>query len=98
MPPKGTDRALTSDVQHCERNVLVNDILDMEPWNEPSVVEGLDGTRDKPNVGIVVTTSPSFNLNRMVVFPAASSPTCERIISENFISENFVNSGTRTYH
>merc|ERR1711934_692288 len=29
----------------------------------------------KPMVGIVVTTSPSFSLYRMVVLPAASSPT-----------------------
>ena len=28
-----------------------------------------------PIVGIVVTISPNFNLYRMVVFPAASSPT-----------------------
>ena len=29
-----------------------------------------------PMVGMVVTISPSFSLYRMVVFPAASSPTC----------------------
>lgn len=29
-----------------------------------------------PMVGIVVTISPSFSLYRMVVLPAASSPTC----------------------
>lgn len=28
-----------------------------------------------PIVGIVVTISPSFNLYKIVVFPAASSPT-----------------------
>ena len=28
-----------------------------------------------PIVGIVVTTSPNFNLYKMVVFPAASRPT-----------------------
>ena len=30
---------------------------------------------DLPMVGIVVTISPSFNLYKMVVFPAASRPT-----------------------
>lgn len=32
-------------------------------------------------VGIVVTISPSFSLYRMVVFPAASSPTIRILIS-----------------
>lgn len=34
-----------------------------------------------PIVGMVVTTSPSFSLYRMVVFPAASSPTIRILIS-----------------
>merc|ERR1711934_1316840 len=34
----------------------------------------------KPIVGIVVTISPSFSLYRMVVFPAASSPTMRILI------------------
>ena len=32
-------------------------------------------------VGIVVTISPSFNLYKMVVFPAASNPTINILIS-----------------
>merc|ERR1719263_2289969 len=35
----------------------------------------------KPIVGIVVTTSPSFNLYKIVVFPAASRPTINIRIS-----------------
>ena len=34
-----------------------------------------------PIVGIVVTISPSFNLYRIVVFPAASKPTISILIS-----------------
>eukprot|EP00732_Lithocolla_globosa_P003698 Lithocolla_globosa_v1_NODE_3071_length_1772_cov_4.612922.p2 type:complete len:107 gc:universal NODE_3071_length_1772_cov_4.612922:1433-1753(+) len=34
-----------------------------------------------PIVGIVVTTSPSFNLYKMLVFPAASSPTIKILTS-----------------
>lgn len=34
-----------------------------------------------PIVGMVVTISPSFSLYRMVVFPAASSPTIRILIS-----------------
>ena len=34
-----------------------------------------------PIVGIVVTISPSFNLYKIVVFPAASSPTMRMRIS-----------------
>lgn len=34
-----------------------------------------------PIVGIVVTISPSFNLYKMVVFPAASKPTIKIRIS-----------------
>ena len=34
-----------------------------------------DRSRSSPIVGIVVTISPSFNLYKIVVFPAASSPT-----------------------
>lgn len=37
--------------------------------------------RHPPIVGIVVTISPSFNLYRMVVFPAASRPTINIRIS-----------------
>lgn len=33
-------------------------------------------TGSSPMVGIVVTISPSFSLYRIVVLPAASSPTC----------------------
>ena len=36
---------------------------------------------DRPIVGMVVTISPSFSLYRMVVFPAASSPTMRILIS-----------------
>jgi hypothetical protein len=35
----------------------------------------------KPIVGIVVTISPSFNLYRMVVLPAASRPTIKILLS-----------------
>lgn len=36
---------------------------------------------DSPMVGIVVTISPSLSLYKMVVFPAASSPTIRILIS-----------------
>lgn len=37
--------------------------------------------QDLPMVGMVVTISPSLSLYRMVVFPAASSPTIKILIS-----------------
>jgi hypothetical protein len=40
-----------------------------------------DEKGNRPIVGIVVTISPSFNLYRMVVFPAASRPTIKIRIS-----------------
>jgi hypothetical protein len=36
----------------------------------------------KPIVGIVVTISPSFNLYKIVVLPAASRPTIKILISD----------------
>src|SRR5690349_14255579 len=47
----------------------------------------------KPMVGIVVTTSPSFNLYNMVVLPAASNPTIKILISflPNMRAQNFPN-------
>jgi len=46
-----------------------------------------------PMVGMVVITSPSFNLYRMVVFPAASRPTISILISRlaNSIFTSFDN-------
>lgn len=40
-----------------------------------------------PIVGMVVTISPSFNLYRIVVLPAASKPTVKK--NEEYIEENF---------
>ncbi len=40
-------------------------------------LEQSEGVKKRaPMVGIVVTTSPSFSLYKIVVFPAASRPTC----------------------
>ena len=39
------------------------------------MVTSYNNVVDSPIVGIVVTISPSFSLYRIVVFPAASSPT-----------------------
>ena len=36
---------------------------------------------DLPIVGIVVTTSPNFNLYKIVVFPAASRPTRDKKVN-----------------
>lgn len=44
-----------------------------------------------PIVGMVVTISPSFSLYRIVVFPAASSPTVEK-------SRTYENDRTRILH
>ncbi len=38
-------------------------------------------------VGMVVTISPSFNLYRMVVLPAASRPTCTHAQSSSYAFE-----------
>lgn len=43
---------------------------------------------DSPMVGIVVTISPSLSLYKMVVFPAASSPTIRILIS--FLPNNLL--------
>lgn len=40
---------------------------------------------NSPMVGMVVTISPSFSLYRMVVLPAASSPTCRHKHQVRFI-------------
>jgi len=42
-----------------------------------------------PMVGMVVTISPSFNLYKMVVFPAASNPTINILIS--FLPKKLLN-------
>jgi len=44
----------------------------------------------KPMVGMVVTTSPSFSLYKMVVLPAASRPTIR--IRMSFLPKNLVKS------
>lgn len=53
-------------------------------------------------VGMVVTISPSFSLYKMVVLPAASSPTCEdrRALSEcsRHASKVLGNTQLGTYH
>ena len=53
-------------------------------------------------VGMVVTISPSFSLYRMVVLPAASSPTCRdrRAVKQvfHYSSNAFVNIRIPTHH
>ena len=44
-----------------------------------------------PIVGMVVTISPSFNLYRIVVLPAASKPTVNK--NKKQMEENFQNLG-----
>ena len=44
-----------------------------------------------PIVGMVVTISPSFNLYRIVVLPAASKPTVKK--NEEYIEKDFKNLG-----
>lgn len=53
----------------------------------------LETEKFAPIVGIVVTISPSFNLYRIVVFPAASSPTIRILISffPHNLSKSFEN-------
>ena len=79
VAPQRADLVLAADVPHGEANVLVLDRLDVEALNVKSVLRSLFicfmKTPHLPMVGIVVTISPSFSLYRMVVLPAASSPT-----------------------
>lgn len=88
MPPQGPDLVLSTNIPDGELDVLIFDRLNVEAcesdqyacrWNfderSGRVVEIV------PIVGMVVTISPSFNLYRIVVFPAASKPTIKILIS-----------------
>ena len=82
VAPQRADLVLAADVPHGEADVLVLDGLYVESFktniNYWSLLDTYFFKKLKPRlpmVGIVVTISPSFSLYRMVVFPAASSPT-----------------------
>lgn len=74
VAPEGPDLVLTTHIPDGEGDVLVLDRLDVETC---SVSTPCNTARafHVPIVGIVVTISPSLSLYRMVVLPAASSPT-----------------------
>ena len=61
-------------------NTIIRNYLSSRPYLPLGKYESLQEQpnpkdMNSPIVGIVVTTSPNFNLYRIVVFPAASSPT-----------------------
>lgn len=85
MPPKRPDLVLATDIPDGELDVLVFDGFNIEAyWRLVVSILRLLKSRtcfDAPIVGIVVTISPSFNLYKIVVLPAASRPTIKMRIS-----------------
>lgn len=76
MPPKGTDLVLSSDIPDSEGDVLVFHSLNVKACMHYASGRGnAEIQLYSPIVGMVVTISPNFSLYRMVVLPAASSPT-----------------------
>ncbi|KAI9922047.1 hypothetical protein PsorP6_000193 [Peronosclerospora sorghi] len=69
MAPEWTNLVLTTDIPHRKANVFVLHRFHIEAYS------------NIPIVGIVVTTSPSLSLYKMVVLPAASRPTIRIRIS-----------------
>ena len=76
VTPERSDLILTTNIPDSETDILVFNGLHVEPCKHKAEILCLeDRNRSSPIVGIVVTISPSFNLYKIVVFPAASRPT-----------------------
>ena len=89
MTPERSDLVLAPNIPDSEADILVLNRLHVEACKhntEPLLCLlcplCLDGSSNSPIVGIVVTISPSFNLYNIVVFPAASRPTRNIVISQ----------------
>ena len=87
MTPERSDLVLAPNIPDSEADILVLNRLHVEACKhntEPllSVWKIEVETQYSPIVGIVVTISPSFNLYNIVVFPAASRPTRNIVISQ----------------
>lgn len=72
MSPQRSNLILSSDIPNCETNVLILHCFDIESYHRSETIENqsyakLSTDKRSPIVGIVVTTSPSFNLYRIVV-------------------------------
>jgi hypothetical protein len=72
--PQTAQALLSTDIPNCEHDVLILDRFNIEAYIEVSTFEYQEPRQDEPMVGMVVTTSPSLSLKRMVVLPAPSSP------------------------
>jgi len=99
MPPQRTDLVLSTNIPYGKLNILVLNSLDVEACMEIARISTAANAmscmarENKPIVGMVVTISPSLSLYRIVVFPAASSPTIKIRISffPHSLSNNFEN-------
>ncbi len=89
MAPQWSNLILTTNVPNRETYILVLHSFNIKTLSTKhkhllaflGANVGKTDLRHLPIVGMVVTISPSFSLYRIVVFPAASSPTIRILIS-----------------